>query len=322
VSPKLLTKHAASASSGALVRDLVKAFLRSLKNADTRRAYRSHLENAVTTMRIRVSAEILPARLARFHAVVLNSDLSSTRQAQGLSALRSFLGWCALRGAIPHLPIDTARRILRLPQVNPTVRVPEILDHDDLAALFANADVETGSRAMLAVFLGAGLRGCELSALEVGDVLAAGAGKNHIRVRRRREGCRLVPVHNPVVSAIKVYLRATDRELGRGTGRVFIAHDPGAQGRSRAGISTRSVRRRITKLLRSAGVTKRSGVQGLRHKFAFAMLEDGATLKEIANILGHVSITTTHKYIDHLDPDRLRAAVPRLVPAARSRTAR
>ena len=297
--------------------DLVEAFLLSaVDNIGTRRGYRAFLTRAFSIMRVEEPAAVTLARLAALRAVVVGElNLATATQAGFLSAVRGFFGWACLLEAFPQFTLDAVRRVLRLPHVT-NIKIPEILDDGELPALFARARVHDGSRAMLAVFLGSGLRVAELCALELDDIHLAAAGTSRIVVRGKGRKDRIVPIHEPVVAAIAAYLRVSARELGRSAGRVFIAHDPGAPGRDHARISTRSVRRRITKLLREAGVTKRTGVHGLRHKFAFAMYEDGVDLKKIAKILGHVLITTTEKYIDHLASDRLRAAVPNhLVPS-------
>src|SRR5687768_10314260 len=99
------------------VLELIEAFLASISNPGTRRAYRPHLVNAVAAMRVIDIAQITPARLAALRALVVTSNVSTSRQAQALCALRSFLGWCSLIEALPHLSLDSARQLLRLPLV-------------------------------------------------------------------------------------------------------------------------------------------------------------------------------------------------------------
>jgi integrase/recombinase XerC len=296
------------------VLELVEAFLRSIANPGTRRAYRPHLVNAIAAMRIADIGQITPARLAALRALVVTSNVSTSRQAQALCALRSFLSWCSLIETLPHLSLDSARQILRLPRVR-TISVPQIPADDELPALFARAPIANGTRAMLAVFLGAGLREAELCALERGDLHVNGDGSGLLLVRGKGEKDRLVPIHPPVVGAIAGYLEASGRASAPSAAPIFVAHDAGAGSRGGAALSTRSVRRRIGHLLRAAGFARRVTVHSLRHKFATAMLEDGVDLKRIQDILGHASLATTQRYVDHISSRWLRAAVPaRLVP--------
>jgi integrase/recombinase XerC len=298
------------------VLDLVEAFLMSLANMGTRRAYRPHLENAIAAMRITDVAQVTPARLAALRAIVVTSSVSTSRQAQALCAVRSFLGWCSLIEAVPHLSLDSARQILRLPRVQ-TAAVPEIPADDELPALFAGAPVGNGMRAQLAVFLGAGLRVAELCALTRGDLHITGAdGAGLLLVHGKGKKDRLVPIHPPVVSACTAYLAAAGRSAAPSSAPLFVAHDAGAGSRGGGHLSTRSVRRRLAALLRAAGITRRMSVHSLRHKFATAMLEDNVDLNRIRAVLGHASLATTQRYVDHLTSARLRSAVPsRLVPS-------
>jgi hypothetical protein len=76
---------------------------------------------------------------------------------------------------------------------------------------------------------------------------------------------------------------------------MFVAHDAGAVSRSGGHLSTRSVRRRLAGLLRAAGITRRMSVHSLRHKFATAMVDDGADLNRVRAVLGHASLASTQR---------------------------
>jgi site-specific recombinase XerD len=291
---------------------LVEGFLASVENGNTRRAYRPHLENAVAAMKITDVAQMTTARLAALRVLVVRSSVSPARQAQALCAVRSFLGWCSLIEATPHLSLDSARQILRLPQVR-SLSLPQIPDDESLPRLFQLASVACGPRAMLAVFLGAGLRISELCSLELEDLqLRDGAGVLLVRGKGGKD--RVVPVHPPVVAAVRAYVHASAR-ADLASAPLFVAHDPGAAARGQRRISARSVRRRFCRLFRAAALTKRVTVHSLRHKFAMAMVEGGVDLNRIRAVLGHASLVTTQRYVDHLCSHHLRSAVPgHLVP--------
>jgi site-specific recombinase XerD len=91
-----------------------------------------------------------------------------------------------------------------------------------------------------------------------------------------------------------------------------VTHDPAASTCLNRGISARSTRRRITKLLRRAGVTKPVRVHGFRHTYATAAVAKGASLPALRRLLGHSSLSTTQRYVDHLGLDTLLAAAPTL----------
>jgi site-specific recombinase XerD len=295
---------------------LVEAFLLSaVDNSGTQRAYRAALVKAFSIMKVIEPDMVSLSRLAALRAAITSTDLASSTQAVFLSAVRAFFGWACLVEAFPKLPLDAVRRVLRLPRVR-TITVPQIPADDELPALFVRAPIANGTRAMLAVFLGAGLREAELCALERGDLHVNADGSGLLLVRGKGERDRLVPIHPPVVSSIAGYLEASGRASASSSAPIFVAHDAGAGSRDGAALSTRSVRRRIGRLLRAAGIARRVTVHSLRHKFATAMLEDGVDLKRIRDILGHASLATTQRYVDHISSHWLRAAVPaRLVPA-------
>jgi integrase/recombinase XerC len=204
--------------------------------------------------------------------------------------------------------MDAARRMLRLPAVQ-TNLTPAILTQGEAARVQELANVGSGERAMVTVLLGAGLRVAELCGLDASDVVALPSALWALRIRGKRSKDRVVPVHQPVITAILEYLAATGRSALEGP--LFLAHDRGAKRRTSQRITTGSARRRINALLRAAGVTKAVRVHGFRHTYAVAVLEQSRDLNAVRRLLGHASLTTTQRYIDHVDLAGLLRAVPR-----------
>jgi integrase len=166
---------------------------------------------------------------------------------------------------------------------------------------------------LLAVLLGAGLRAAEVVGLDVSDLHDDPEGGLVIAVRQgkgRRD--RQVPVQPEVSRLLLAYLAETSRHLGD-TGPLFRAHDRGAAERERARLSTRAVGYLVRRSLERAGLAAKAiSPHALRHTFAIRALRAGGNLIALQRLLGHASVTTTQRYLDHLALGELRAAVPPL----------
>jgi site-specific recombinase XerD len=157
-------------------------------------------------------------------------------------------------------------------------------------------DLSPRDRAILAIFLYAGLRCNELRMLDVQD-LDFETGTIYVRFAKRDKQ-RLIPLHAEASAALKTFL------AGRETGPVFGS----LQGER---ISNRRLRSLIKDLGQRAGIHKDLHPHALRHTFAVALLEAGVDLEMIKELLGHESILTTTIYL-HCTTQRKRAAVDRL----------
>jgi len=151
-------------------------------------------------------------------------------------------------------------------------------------------------RAIISVFLYAGLRCNELRMLDIGDV-DADAMAIHVRFGKRSKD-RFVPLHPEAGIAIETYL------AGRSAGPVFISN----RGQR---ISLRRLRSLVKELGRQAGLRKDLHPHVLRHAFAVSLLEAETDLETIRDLLGHASIQTTSIYL-HCSLNRRRQAVNRL----------
>jgi site-specific recombinase XerD len=182
--------------------------------------------------------------------------------------------------------------------------IPDILWEPQIAQLIAVAEPLRGERAMVQVFIGAGLRESELCALDCEDIRELPDGVWALRVRGKRKKQRLVPLGAAALEAVRAYLAATGRAPGA-AGPLFLARDLGAHRR----LAARGVRKRVQTLVGKAGLSGNLHAHSLRHTFAMEVLRQGGQL-HVLKRLGHASLATTQRYVDHLDLSDLVDAVP------------
>jgi len=153
----------------------------------------------------------------------------------------------------------------------------------------------------------------EMAKLAVRDVVEAMDGEVALFVdqgKGRKD--RVVPIGEEVDGLIRAYLGATGRYLG-GDGPLFLANDRGATNRAKAGLSTRAISRIVREIASAAGISaKRVSPHALRHSYAVRCLRAGGNVVAVARLLGHSSIATTQRYVDHLSASELRTTVPAL----------
>ena len=156
------------------------------------------------------------------------------------------------------------------------------------------------------------MRAAEVVGLDVSDVHDGIDGTLlHVRQGKGRKD-RLVPVQSDVAQVVRAYLVASGRHLLSG-GPLFRAHDRGHGRRERARLSTRAVGHLVARSCAAAGVAAKTiSPHSLRHTFALRALRQGGNVVAVSKLLGHASIQTTQRYVDHLATAELRAAVPAL----------
>jgi len=240
--------------------------------------------------------------------------LSRRSIARAVSALRSFYRFLGTRHG---LTVNPARGV-RLPR--PERRLPAVLDRSQVEELFALAEraaadggfQETRDLAMLEVFYGTGMRLAELAGLDLGDVdLVA----EQVKVRGKGRKERILPVGRVAGRALRQYERAREAHLasltrGRGDRRaLFLA-------RSGARLSTRGIQLAVRRHLRLFGERTGLKVHSLRHTFATHLLDAGADLRAVQELLGHSSLSTTQVYT-HTSIERLKRVYQAAHPRAR-----
>ncbi len=264
----------------------------------TRRSYREDLirfNTFLTRKRIGAFSRVRPVHIREF-LQEMRVNRSPATVARKLAAIRGFFKFLEGQRAIPRSPtafIETPKLWRRLPQ---TLSVEEI---ERMLQSVGEEGLGLRDLAMLELLYGTGLRVSELVSLELGHV---NREAGFLRCIGKGNKERIVPVGRQAMAAMARYLETNRPQL--------VARHPEAQAlfvNRRGGPLTRQ---RIWQLLRRyarAGlVTKTVGPHTLRHSFATHLLERGADLRIVQELLGHASVSTTQRYT-HVDRSRLKA---------------
>jgi site-specific recombinase XerD len=247
--------------------------------------------------------------LRRFAGVVSERGMTRTSVARKIASIRAFYRHMVERGELEANPADlvaTPKKDSYLPRVLKPGEVAEVLD-----SIPAGSPLDLRDRAMFEVAYGAGLRAEELVNLDIGDLDPDG---EEMRVTGKGSKTRVVP-------AGEVAWRALEAYLDRGRPKLASASDgervEPALFLSKSGrrLSTSDVRRRLR--LSTGRVASGAGVSPhtLRHSFATHLLEGGADLRSIQEMLGHASISTTQTYT-RIESKRLKKAYTDAHPRA------
>jgi tyrosine recombinase XerC len=282
--------------------------------AHTLRAYGLDLAQLEAFLGARGRA-VLAADLQDLRAFLatLKKTASPRSAARKLAAVRGLYRFLRRRGWIESSPAER----LRSPVLER--RLPRVLDRDEVLALLeatgAGGDLELRDRALLEVLYASGLRVSELVGLDRVDL---DLGVRVLRVLGKGGKERLVPVGRPACQALAAWFPARERLLARARRpapeAVFLNQ---AGGR----LSDRSVRRILDRWIVRAGVLHNVSPHALRHSFATHLLQAGADLRAIQELLGHASLSTTQTYT-HLDLEHLIQVYDQAHPRARRRGAR
>jgi integrase/recombinase XerD len=215
---------------------------------------------------------------------------------RGVSAIRTYYGFLAGEGRVQDDPSDrleSPRRGRKLPE---TLTVHEV--ESLLGAPKVDEPLAWRDRALLELAYGAGLRVSELCSLGLTDLLLT---ENLVRIFGKGGKERLVPIGRSVIGAVSVYLHTMRPELDRGKSRGKVLLNARGQPLSRVGVW--GIVKRATQ---RAGIRKRVTPHTLRHSFATHLLEGGADLRAVQEMLGHADLSTTQIYT-HVDREYLRS---------------
>ena len=230
---------------------------------------------------------------------------SKRTTARKLASLRTFYRFCIRRGRLEASPLSavrTPRQDRKLPGCLDAEEVARLLDAPDAGTFFGLRD-----RAMLETVYSAGLRISELTGLNDEDLDEYG-GVLRVRGKGRKE--RLVPLGSLAVAAIERYIQTRCGQFGRRQqGPLFV-------NRFGKRMSDRSVRRNLEGYLQVAGLPQSVTPHTLRHSFATHMLNAGADLRSVQEMLGHASLSTTQIYT-HLTTERMKEVYLKAHPLAR-----
>lgn len=245
-------------------------------------------------------------RVRSFIAKLNENNYCKSTVARKLATLRSFYKFLVRRGLLASNPVLT----IRTPKQDK--RLPKYLEVEQIERLFSNCDVTTllgaRDRAILETLYSTGIRVSELVALNVEDV---DLSTNVLRVTGKGKKQRVIPIGPGAVKAMLHYLdlrRADPHNPSSDLSALFI-NKHGQR------LSTRSVRRKLDKYLLQAGLDLSVSPHTLRHSFATHMLQRGADLRSLQELLGHQSVSTTQIYT-HLSSRRVKEEYDKAHPRA------
>ena len=228
--------------------------------------------------------------LLRRYLAELHKRNQRTSIARKLSTLRTFFRYLVREGHLPSNPAEG----LSTPKLNRYL--PKTLSVDEVTALmergYGATLLDLRDRAIVELFYSSGLRVSELTGLDVG---ALDLRENLVRVLGKGRKERIVPVGRKAHEALLAYLE--ERNLPDEKEPLFLNARGGR-------LTPRSVQRNLKTRLIKAGLIKDISPHVLRHSFATHLLDGGADLRAIQELLGHASLSTTQKYtqvsVDHL----------------------
>jgi integrase/recombinase XerC/integrase/recombinase XerD len=250
-------------------------------------------------------AAVATRDLRRYAAALSGRDAVAATIARKLAALRAFYRTLREHGDVSQNPVDL------IPSPKRPRSLPKVLRPDELAALLdripASTPLELRDRALFEIAYACGLRAEELVNL---DVASADFDAEELRVEGKGAKTRIVPAGEPALRALGRYLERGRPALQAGDGELALFLS-----KSGRRLSTSDVRRRLRVWARQASIQGGISPHALRHSFATHLLDGGADLRAIQELLGHASISTTQIYT-RVESARLRSAYARSHPRA------
>lgn len=296
----------------------VAAYLRHIDavrnlSAHTLRAYRGDLGELVAGLRalgIEHAGAVDLFLLRRYLTTLRDRGLAPRSTARKISAIRAFFAWLAESDRILADPAESLRLPKRprdLPSVLGPAEITALLAHDP-----ADGDWRAErDRALLETLYSTGARVSEMQALDLADV-DLDDGTVVLKGKGRKE--RIAGLGRPCREALEDYLVAVAGARVRKDRRAVFLNRFGGR------LTARSIARLLEKRVAAAGIRGRVTPHTLRHSFATHMLQAGANLREVQELLGHASVASTQVYT-HLTLDHLMRVYKKAHPrAGRSRT--
>lgn len=282
------------------------------KNASehTVKSYREDLTQARDFFQTRIAQEDsdlskITTRLLRAHLAWLHEQgYAKTTVARRLAAVRS---WCRFLCRRGHMTTNPAEG-LRGPRQDK--KLPHFLSREDIVRLLEAPPAETPlglrDRALLETLYSAGLRVSELTGLNLDDLDFDGALAT-VRGKGRKE--RLALLGPQALSALRSWLESRPTVVGHRVQPAVFLNQRGTR------LTSRSVGRLLEKYLTQAGLDRRTSPHTLRHSFATHLLDAGADIRSVQELLGHRSLTTTQIYT-HVTTQRLQETYQKAHPRA------
>ena len=247
--------------------------------------------------------EVSPRDVAKEHVEGFMVELYERRtaessQARALSALRTFFAYEVDTDVIPTPPTEF------IPNPKCPRTLPDTLSLQEIDAMISTIDLSTPTghrdRAVLEMLYSCGLRVSELTSLRLGDVFWK---DGFVRVLGKGTKQRLVPISSEALRQLRLYQECRKQYAQSGSGdHIFI--NP----RTGKALTRMTIFNIVERAARSAGINKSISPHTLRHSFATHLLEGGADIRQVQEMLGHENIMTTEIYT-HLDTRHLQGVV-------------
>jgi integrase/recombinase XerC len=279
---------------------------------NTVQAYRSDLASLATFL-ARGGSSLLSATrssLRRWLAHMRTRGYARSTLARKAAAASTFYAWAYRRGMVPSDPAATLARpkpasrlpdVLRVPEADMLAGAPHTTDHVGLR-----------DRAVLELLYGSGLRVAELCALDIRDV---DVEAQRVRVMGKGSKERVVPMGDYAAEAVAAYLERGRPLFQSGGDDRSSAERAALFFNRRRRMSPRDVRAMVSRYVKGVLGARRVSPHTLRHSFATHLLEGGADIRTVQELLGHVSLATTQRYT-HVSKGRLFDAYRRSHPRA------
>jgi len=280
------------ATKATVVKKAVDQFLRSLRQRNasvhTIKAYRGDLDEFAAYAGSRGWKQIDHVTIRGFLSRLYEKGLGKTSVARSLAAVRSLYRWLAQEGVVEQNPaalVSTPKLPKKLPRVPTIEEMNGVLDGKmPEVAAFPERD-----RLMLELLYGCGIRNSELTGINLDDIRLS---TEAILIRGKGKKERYVPFGDSVKAALAAYLPVRQQMLANSK-----KNNAGLLINWRSGrLTTRSVGRIIKKIAVAKGLSPDVHPHTLRHAFGTHMLEEGADLRAIQEMLGHERLSTTQRY--------------------------
>lgn len=286
----------------------IKAYLKLERgmSANTISSYLSDCEKYLTFLREAgiPPEDATPDDISSFLASQASYGLTKRSQARLLSALKSMYRYLDAEGKLRRgNPCDR----ISSPKINPYL--PTVLSFEEIMRILDSVDLSKPQghrdRCILEILYSCGLRVSELVNLKISDIFLK---EGFVRVTGKGSKQRLVPMGEPAVKAVRLYLE-TRRFLpvGRGEEDTLVLNNRGRK------LSRVSVFNIVKSQAADAGISKEISPHTFRHSFATHLVENGADLRAVQQMLGHESILTTEIYT-HIDTAKWQETILRFHP--------
>ena len=243
--------------------------------------------------------DISAEEIKLFIKSLYESDIKARSQARFLSGIKAFYKFLIYSDVIENDPTE----LLESPKFE--MRLPDFLTVDEIEKIFASIDLSTKeghrNRAMAEVLYGCGLRVSELVNLKISNLFF---DDDFIKVVGKGDKERIVPIGSTAKKMVELYIEGERNNIKVKKGEedfVFL-------NRRGSHLSREMVFMYVKKWVEDAGIKKKVSPHTFRHSFATHLIEGGADLRAVQQMLGHENITTTEIYT-HLDQDYLRTNI-------------